>query len=229
MSAAAIWAIVPVKALARAKRRLSPTLPPPARQRLVLAMLEDVLAQLAASGAVDRILVVSPDARVAALAAAKGALVLSEDRPRGLNHAVKSGLAHARAQGAERALVLPADVPFATSGEIASVVDAAAGGRRVALVPAADGDGTNAMLLAPLDAIEPSFGPGSFARHLARAVARRFDTQVLPLPGLGRDIDEPDDLARLLSSQQLSGRYHFLSRPPTGRLLAGPRAQRTQP
>src|SRR5262249_50342616 len=99
MSAGAIWAIVPVKALSRAKRRLSPTLSAPVRQRLVLAMLEDVLAQLVASGKLDRILVVSPDARVAELARAKGALVLSEDRPRGLNRALKSGLATAPARG----------------------------------------------------------------------------------------------------------------------------------
>ena len=66
------------------------------------------------------------------------------------------------------------------------------------LVPSRDGDGTNAMLFDPLDALAPSFGPGSFARHLAQAAARGIACRTLPLPGIGLDIDEPDDLAQLM-------------------------------
>src|SRR5207249_3657614 len=47
MSGGPTYAIVPVKALAQAKRRLAPVLPDAARRRLVLAMLEDVLAAVA--------------------------------------------------------------------------------------------------------------------------------------------------------------------------------------
>src|ERR1700736_4706566 len=74
------WAIVPVKTLTHAKRRLASHLPAAARRQLVLTMLEDVLAALAASAAVGRVLVVSPDAHVAELAAARGAMVLREGR-----------------------------------------------------------------------------------------------------------------------------------------------------
>ena len=51
MSHAATWAIVPVKALAQAKQRLAGVLPLEARRRLMLVMLEDVLATLAAGRA----------------------------------------------------------------------------------------------------------------------------------------------------------------------------------
>jgi 2-phospho-L-lactate guanylyltransferase len=203
------WAIVPVKSLARAKRRLSPHLSASARRRLVLTMLEDVLAVLVASRGVDRVLVVSPDARVGELAADRGAMVLHEDRLEGLNAAVRKGLAHALARGAARALVLPADVPLATADEIGRVLDRGAG-HRVRLVSSADGEGTNALLLAPPDAIAPGFGKGSFARHLARAEAGGCLTRVLRLPGIARDIDRPSDLARLLAERYRAERYGFL-------------------
>jgi len=211
------WAIVPVKSLARAKRRLSPHLSAAMRRRLVLTMLEDVLGVLAASAGVDRVLVVSPDADVSLLAARKGAALLGEDRPDGLNAAVRRGLARACAEGAAQALVLPADVPLAAAEEIASIVVWAPPppNGRVRLVASADGDGTNALLLAPPGAIEPGFGRGSFARHLARALARRCAAEVLQLPGLAADIDRPRDLARLLAVRGPANRYGFLAAPPS--------------
>ena len=48
MSASGTIAIVPVKALAEAKSRLASVLSPAARRRLVVEMLGDVLAALAA-------------------------------------------------------------------------------------------------------------------------------------------------------------------------------------
>ena len=213
MSARPTYAIVPVKALDRAKRRLAPVLPDAARRRLVLAMLEDVLAAVARVEAIDRTVVVTPDAGVADLAQARGAVILREQRAAGLNAAVRRGLAHAAAQGASQALVLPADVPLATSDELLRVMEtrAAPGRARAGLVPAGDGGGTNALLLSPPDALEPNFGPGSFLRHLAQAVAKRIDTQVLQLPGLGADMDRPDDLLQLLASERGRERYGFLA------------------
>jgi 2-phospho-L-lactate guanylyltransferase len=208
MRKGASWAIVPVKPLHRAKRRLAAHLPAAARRRLVLTMLEDVLVAVYASGAVDHVLVVSPDARVADLAAAKGALVLAEARMDGLNAAVQKGLAQARAHGAARVLVLPGDVPLATPSEIARLLDAPPP-PAVGIVPSADGQGTNALLLAPADAIAPAFGRGSCRRHLARALAQGCTIEVLRLPGLARDIDAPADLATLLASGRRAARYRF--------------------
>jgi 2-phospho-L-lactate guanylyltransferase len=211
MRAGTSWAIVPVKSLTHAKRRLASHLPAAARRQLVLTMLEDVLAALAASAAVDRVLVVSPDARVAELAAARGAMVLRERRLDGLNAAVRKGLCRARAGRAVRALVLPADVPLTTAEEIGRVLDGAGAAPRVRLVASADGQGTNALLLAPPDAIAPGFGRGSFARHVARALAGACAIDVLQLPGLASDIDCPSDLARLLQGNRRAERYGFVA------------------
>src|SRR5262245_56948826 len=90
----ATCAIVPVKALDQAKRRLAPVLPDRARQQLVVAMLKDVLAALAGVVSIDRIVVVTPDHRVAGLAQRHGASVLPEPAAAELNAAIASGIAY---------------------------------------------------------------------------------------------------------------------------------------
>jgi 2-phospho-L-lactate guanylyltransferase len=209
---AAAWAIVPLKGLAEAKQRLAGVLPPEARRRLMLAMLQDVLATLAQVERLGPVLVVTPDAEVVDLAQRRGARVLLEERARGHSAAAMAGFAHARANGAVQALTLPADAPGVTSGEVSRVLDAAgpAAGPRVVLVPSHDRDGTNAVLAAPPDAFPVSFGPGSFARHLAQAKARGLDCRVVELAGLGRDVDEPADLERLIAAKQGDPNYEFL-------------------
>jgi len=209
VNGASTFAIVPVKTLADAKRRLAPALAPSERRRLVLTMLEDVLALLGEIPSITRVLVVTPDPEVAATAANHGAGVVSEDGPSDLNTAVRRGLAQAHSQGAQRALVIPADVPLATQAEIQAVLASAPASPKphVVIVPSEDGEGTNAMLLAPPEAMRPEFGEGSLVRHVAQAVALGLDFRVLRLPGLGADIDQPRDLARLAAAD----RYAFLN------------------
>ena len=67
----------------------------------------------------------------------------------------------------------------------------------VAIVPDRHGTGTNALLLAPPDAIAPSFGPGSFERHVAAARDAGVAYAVERVPTLMFDVDTPDDLADL--------------------------------
>ena len=207
------WAIIPVKRLSQAKRRLAPVLPAEGRRQLVLAMLRDVLGILAQVEEIDTVLVVTPDAHIAEIARQSGATVLSEPRAAGLNAAVKAGLAYAQKHGATAAIVLPGDAPLATADELRRVVaTAGVGGQpRAALVPSHDGDGTNALLLSPPGTLDPSYGPGSFVRHLAQAVARKLDVQVLQAPGLAIDIDEPCDLDRLMAQKQGTDAYAFLA------------------
>lgn len=211
MSAGGTCAIVPVKALGRAKRRLSSVLPEMARQRLVLTMLEDVLAALAGVESIDCVIVVTPDARVAALAQGRGATVVPEPGAEELNAAIGSGIAYACARGFDQALVLPADVPLTTAGELRSLIQSRGRQPGVTLAPSHDSNGTNGLLLAPPNAIDPSYGPGSYLQHLSQAMARRVDVNVVHLEGLARDIDEPGDLARLLADAKAGERYAFLA------------------
>ena len=205
-------AIVPVKALADAKSRLAAVLSPDARRRLVVQMLGDVLATLAATPAVTRTLVVTPDAEVAAFARAKGAEIIHEDTPISLNGALRTALHASGCHADARCLLLPADVPLATPDEITALlrIEAAATravlAHRVVIAPSHDGGGTNALVLTDHDVMGPSFGTDSFRRHLEMAEALHLKPRVVRLPGLGLDIDTPEDLRRLSQVE----RYRWL-------------------
>jgi 2-phospho-L-lactate guanylyltransferase len=209
MTLSPAWIIVPVKALGDAKQRLAGALPLAARQRLMLVMLHDVLAALRQVEGLGPIVVVSPDPHVAALAERERLLLVREARSSGHSAAVATGLAFAASRGASLALTLPADIPLVRAEEVASIIDCAGSG--VTLVPSRDGDGTNAILFDPPGVLTPSFGPGSFARHRALADARGIACRILSLPGIGLDIDEPDDLAQLVERTRGLARYGFLS------------------
>jgi 2-phospho-L-lactate guanylyltransferase len=206
------WAVVPVKTLAQAKQRLAGVMPPEARRRLMLVMLRDVLATLAAVETLGPVVVVTPDAQVAALAETCGARVLREVQTEGHSAAAMAGLVHAAAHGAQRALTVPADAPLVTPAEVARLIDAAGTepGARVVLAPSHDRDGTNAIVATPPDVFLPRFGPGSFARHLAAAEAMGLACRVVELAGLGMDVDEPRDLAALLARKRDDPNYAFL-------------------
>jgi 2-phospho-L-lactate guanylyltransferase len=103
----------------------------------------------------------------------------------------------AAARGASRFLTIPGDVPCVTAAEVDSLLAALQPGG-VVFVPSRSGLGTNAALLAPPGAMTLTFGEPSFANHLAAARAAGLVPRVLELPGIGLDVDAPDDLPVLL-------------------------------
>jgi 2-phospho-L-lactate guanylyltransferase len=207
----ATWVIVPVKALGDAKQRLAAVLPLEARRRLMLVMLHDVLAALKQVETLGPIVIVSPDPHVARIAEREGLRLLREARSTGHSAAVAAGLAFAKSHGATRALTLPADVPLVTADEIRSVIDSEVKG--LTIVPSRDGDGSNAIVFEPLDALILSFGIGSFARHTAQAAERGIACRTLSFPGIGLDIDSAEDLAELVRRTRGLARYAFLTEP----------------
>lgn len=194
MRVSPVWALVPVKRFDRAKSRLADVLPAEARAALAAAMLGDVLELLAEIEGIAGTLVVTADPAAAGLAAGHGAEILADRHESGINEAVVQGLRSLTRLGAGGALVIPGDVPFATSGEIAAVLHGLAGQGAV-LVPATRDGGTNAVAIAPAHRLAPCFGPGSFVRHLATAASAGLTPAVLRLAGIGHDIDVPGDLA----------------------------------
>ena len=71
------------------------------------------------------------------------------------------------------------------------------------LVPDARGDGTNVAALPTSMPFEFAYGPASFARHLAGAVAADLPVAVRRDPYLCLDIDTPSDLAHPLVQEVL--------------------------
>ncbi|MGH8905036.1 MAG: 2-phospho-L-lactate guanylyltransferase [Egibacteraceae bacterium] len=188
----AVTAIVPVKALAHAKSRLSGHLDGAERRALVTWMLGRVLDACLGAAAVDRVLVVAGDPEAAAVAARPGVEVLIEPSP-GLLRALEA--ADQAAGGASATLVVPADLPLATPADLDAVC---AAGAAVVVVPTRDG-GTGALLRRPPRVIRPAFGPASSAAHLRAAAAARVPALRLNLPNLALDVDTPHDLQLVCS------------------------------
>lgn len=191
-----LWALIPVKRFALAKRRLAPHLSPPERAALAKAMLRHVLGVLAGCRGLAGILIVTSDPEAMALARAFGAQVLPDALESGTNAAVRAGMAALDRAGKGGVIVVPGDVPGITRAEMHAVVDALASAP-VVLVPATRDGGTNLLAACPPALMAPSFGPSSFARHLESAQAAGREPRVLHLPGLGHDIDVSEDLAAL--------------------------------
>ncbi len=195
-----VFAAVPVKDLVNAKQRLVAALPAEERRALAAAMLEDVLDALAAVPDLD-VVVITRDADALALARRHGARCLQESANRGHTEAVAFAQREAVAAGARRFLTIPGDVPCATAAEVTALCDARAPlpPPDVAFVPSLSGFGTNAALLTPPDAMPLKFGEPSFDNHLDAARARGLSPRILRLPGIGLDVDAPEDLPLLLT------------------------------
>jgi 2-phospho-L-lactate guanylyltransferase len=121
-------------------------------------------------------------------------LVLPDTANAGQSAAALIGIGHALAERYDRVLLVPGDTPLVRPADLAGLLTAAPG---VVIVPDRHGTGTNALLLAPPDAIEPSFGEGSFARHLEAAEQAGVPHRVEEIRTLALDVDTPDDLAEL--------------------------------
>jgi 2-phospho-L-lactate guanylyltransferase len=134
--------------------------------------------------------VVCDDAEVAAWARDHGALVVREPG-RGLNGAVEAGVDFLRRAGVERVVVAHADLPRAA--HLASL----AVGDGVTLVPDRRRDGTNVIVVPATAGFRFSYGPGSFARHLAETERLGLPARVVDDPLLAFDVDEPADLETL--------------------------------
>ena len=195
-------AIVPVKRFARAKQRLAEAIGRPGRAALVKAMLADVLAALGRARELERVIVVTGESRAEriALAAAQRMTtpleVLRDPNDAGHPEAATLGIIRAKTLGARCAALLPGDCPLLDPGELDAALRAMRP-ERVAVVPDRHGTGTNALLLAPADAIGPAFGPGSRERHVERTERRGLEAAVENLRSLALDLDTPDDLAAL--------------------------------
>jgi 2-phospho-L-lactate guanylyltransferase len=105
------------------------------------------------------------------------------------------------ASGFERVLLVPGDAPLLVADELDAALDtAAADGTAVVIMPDRHHEGTNGLLMTPPDAIEPSFGPGSLARHIAAAEAAGVTHRVERVPSLVFDVDTSDDLAVVVAA-----------------------------
>ena len=189
-------AVLPVKRLGAAKQRLAAGLDAERRRELAEAMVADVLEAIGAARAIDRLIVVSGDPIAQELAAAAGAEVVPDPEDAGHSEAALAGIARAEIEGAERVVLLAGDCPLLDPRELDRLLTGVPG-RYVGIVPDRHGTGTNALLLSPPDAIAPSFGEGSKARHVEAARAAGIPFALENLPSIELDLDTPADVIAL--------------------------------
>lgn len=191
-------AVLPIKSFGAAKQRLSGLLGGGSRKALAQAMFLDVLAALRRVEGLDSVAVVTADSQAEWAAHGEGVEVLLDKQERGQSHAVSIGIRHGVERGFERVLLVPGDTPLIEPREVAAMLQRAeheeAG---VVMVPDRHGVGTNALLITPPQAMEPSFGPGSLERHRALAAAGGLAHRIEAVPSLLLDVDTPEDLAQL--------------------------------
>lgn len=196
MSQRRIVAIIPVGWLDGAKSRLGGALDAEERRDLVIRMLARTVAAAIATPELADTVVISPDREALDVASAAGARTMRQ-RTQGLNAGLVEARDDAVAGGASAVLILPIDLPLVTPAALGELIDTAdVPVPVVALVSDRHGRGTNALLLAPPDAIAPAFGGDSRAAHVAAAAAARARFVEVESP-LAVDLDTPDDLLLL--------------------------------
>lgn len=179
---APVVAVVPVKHLRGAKSRLA--LPVGERRALALAFAVDTVAALTGSPLVERVVVVTTDPDVASQMRPAGVEVVPDEGD-GLREAVLAGCRTAAGPGLGL-LVAPADLPCLSSDDVTLLLERHIDG----FVPDRTGTGSTVLLRPPGRDIDPQYGPGSAARHVALGLHRLDDVPV----ALRHDVDTLDDL-----------------------------------
>jgi 2-phospho-L-lactate guanylyltransferase len=177
--------VIPLRSFHLAKVRLRDVLDEDDR----IALMQRCALQVIRAAGSHQIAVVTSDDAVIAFARSERATII--DDPGSLDAAATEGVRWARGLGCDRVVVLHADLPFAD--DLTALI--APGRARVAIVvPDQRDDGTPAISIPTDSTFRFAYGPGSFDRHCAAAVAAGLTLAVIHDPRLGFDVDLPSDL-----------------------------------
>ncbi len=204
-----VFALLPFRGLANAKSRLAGELEEAERRALALRLLNRAIAAVTGAG-VERVAVVTRDPALAGSGLDPRAEVLLQDGE-GLNAAVRQGQRWALAGGAGGLLILLPDLPVVGAGDIRAIIEAAAPDTAV-IAPDRHGTGTNALLLAPPDAIAPAFGAGSAIRHRRSLALSDIPVTDIERQGTHLDLDTPEDIRVL---EKAGGAGHLSDGSPS--------------
>jgi 2-phospho-L-lactate guanylyltransferase len=205
-----IWAVIPVKETAGAKQRLAAAVPASLRQEFALTMLEDVLAAVSQANGLAGIVLVTRDARASRLAERYGARTLRLDADSGHTAAVTAAARALAADGAGGMMQMPGDIPLVTPDEISLVLSRHRAPPSFTIVPSHDDFGSNTVVVSPPTAVPLAFGDDSFFPHVKVARAHGIDPLIVRLPGIGRDIDNVDDLNAFAGMRSATRTQAFL-------------------
>jgi 2-phospho-L-lactate guanylyltransferase len=198
-----IWAIVPVKPLRLGKSRLSGVLSDDERAVLNRMFLEQTLDILRSTPIVTQTLVVSRDPAALAIAREFGARTVLEDGTPNLNSALNRATMLAKNYAPHGILVLPADLPLLTQGDLLEFFEHACKAPCMVITPDRHEQGTNALLMAPAGLIPFDFGIGSFTRHCESAKKLGAKLEIVRNENIELDLDTPEDLELIRQKREL--------------------------
>ncbi|MFT5210044.1 MAG: 2-phospho-L-lactate guanylyltransferase [Flavobacterium sp.] len=219
--------VIPIKQLQNAKQRLSAILQPMERAALFKAMIEDVLEVATICDRIDEVIVVTEDVEVTELALRYSARIMEEPitnleselsesklTERGLISAVTYAGDQLNAAGTDVMVFLPGDIPLVSVEELEVVLDGfgLSSGPEMLIVPSSDLGGSNCVVCRPPNCMPFGFGKDSFRRHLRIAKENGIEAGVAKLPGIGLDIDTPEDLIALAAEIKKYGLDNHTSR-----------------
>jgi 2-phospho-L-lactate guanylyltransferase len=196
-----IWAVIPIKTLEKAKKRLASVLSVEDRKKLVLHLFEHTLQELADWQVLEGILVVSCDPFINQFVAPYGFDFLLEDQPNGLNGSIQLAAEYLDSKGVETMLVIHGDLPLVSQKELNRLVEAAPA-QGILIAPDRHQSGTNVLWVAPPLIIPFAYGCDSFQKHQELANQVNCPLVIFQSETLGLDIDFPDDFS--FYSQTLS-------------------------
>jgi len=195
-----VLALVPIKAFAQAKQRLSGLLAPGERAALSAAMAGDVLSALARTAGITRIVVCAGDAAALPLAREFAAETILEEAlaTTGLNNVVSALARRFAAEGEPGMLVLHSDLPGVQAADIAELA-ATLAHSDVVITPDGQELGSNMLGWRLASGFVPRYGTRSFVRHCQQAENKGLLLKVCPLASARLDIDNPVDLQAFLA------------------------------
>jgi 2-phospho-L-lactate/phosphoenolpyruvate guanylyltransferase len=195
-----VWAVVPLKSPDNAKSRLAGVLDAASRRALFFAMARHVLQTLRATAGIERVLVVTTSPEVARRARELGAEILLQPHEAGTAQACRFALASGVLGAHQPVLFVSGDLPLISTHAITALLQHAAPAPSVVIAPDRRRQGTNALWCSAANVIAPSFGPGSYARHIELARERGIAVTIHAEEALGLDIDDVADLRQLRSA-----------------------------
>ncbi len=205
------YILIPVKDLTLAKQRLAPLMTQRERTRLAWAMLENTFAAAARVCNADRVAIVTLYHPAIELAERYGMEVITEKTQISESVSVDFGSREVKKRGAEAVLCLPIDLPLVTPADIETVFDHDLPAPSAVIVPSRDGTGTNAILRRPPDLFPSHFGPGSLDKHIKEAEMSHARCEILHLPRIALDIDDPADVTVMMRQGRGTPVYEMLA------------------
>ena len=211
------WALVPVKAFATAKSRLSGVLTQRQRRDVAEHMATDVLLAATRCARIDQVVVVGQGPEQVTLAQRFDCLYEPDAPGLDVSQNVTRVAGLLAGRGVATAIVIPTDLPALSGNDLDRILRGHRHG--VSLYRARRDGGTNALIATPPDCVNFSFGAGSAQRHEAGARSRGHAVRILDDAAFQRDVDTPDDLRHFCASGATCATLDYLRRSGIAALM----------